>query len=111
MDAEKRKKNEAQWRKHVQALMESGLSSAEYSRRHKISSWALLYWKKQIAEKSGAAPKKMIPVKIAAELPQAPRFSGNTMVRIVLRDGTAIESNGDLATLARLADMLRSHQA
>lgn len=110
MNAEKRKKNEAHWRKHVQALMESGLSSAEYSRRHKISSWALLYWKKQVAEKTATKPNKMIPVKIATELPQLPRPPENTVVRVILRDGTAIESNGDLATLARLADMLRRQQ-
>jgi hypothetical protein len=108
MNAEKRKKNEARWRKHVQALMESGLSSAEYSRRHNISSWALLYWKKQVGEKTAPETKKMIPVKIATELPGSP---DNTVVRVILRDGTAIESNGDLATLARLAEMLRRQQA
>jgi hypothetical protein len=41
-----------QWKKHVEAWRASGLSQAQYCRRHNLKVHCLVYWRKKFARKN-----------------------------------------------------------
>ena len=51
-----------QWQAHVKALRRSGLSRAEYCRRHKLSYHALAYWQRKLDQSQGVAAPVLVQV-------------------------------------------------
>jgi len=91
------------WRQHIDALGSSNQSVADYCRKHKMNQSTLYAWKIRLSDGSKPKSKQMIPVKVVAER----ATNKASFVRVVLRDGTIVESDGDLSAVAKLADMLR----
>ena len=51
-----------QWQSHVKALRRSGLTRAEYCRRHRLSYHALAYWQRKLDQPQGVAAPVLVQV-------------------------------------------------
>lgn len=96
------------WRAHVEAQVKSGLSRAEYCRRHELSYHALTYWQRKFKRKNISGSPQLIPVPKAtiSTVSSSKAFD----MRVVLPGSIAIElSNGFSSdALARLLPLLAS---
>lgn len=77
------------WKNHVMTQPSSGLSQAEYCRRHDLKSFHFSYYKKKLGPRSDVPVKTrrsrlMVPVEVRPELRHA-------VVRIVAATGVVIE--------------------
>lgn len=91
------------WRRHVDAWRESGLSQAEYSRRHGVSVKALWYWKRRFEKEQN--PSAAAPVIVAVQPSQLPpREKAYAPLMLYLQSGLRVEVCGDFdpAVLAKL---------
>jgi len=76
------------WQAHVTAQQKSGLTRAEYCRRHGLSYHALTYWRTKL---SGASRQQAQLVPVPVEKFLRGRSGSSSGVRIVLDDRIAIE--------------------
>ena len=74
------------WQAHVTAQQESGLTRAEYCRRHDLSYHALTYWRTKLSGTSGQQGQ-LVPVPLEKIL----SGGSSSGVRIVLDNRIAIE--------------------
>lgn len=96
----------AYWRAHVDAWRESGLSQAEYSRRHGVSVKALWYWKRRFEKEQN--PSAAAPVIIAVQPSQLPpREEAYTPLMLHLQSGFRVEVRGDFDPVV-LAKLVRT---
>ncbi|MFN2356037.1 MAG: hypothetical protein ABR512_16170, partial [Desulfopila sp.] len=99
------------WQAHIQALGKSGLSRAEYCRRHNISYHAMTYWLRKNPKRNTSQPTLVpVPFQTGLHIP-APSSSGN-VVRVVLPGDVAIEVNDNFSpsTLASVLSVLEARR-
>jgi hypothetical protein len=79
------------WEFHVRALSESGLSRAEYCRRHNLSARALGYWQVKLRppEPTEANPSQLVAVMIPAKDP-ARSFDAPASLHLLLPGNLSI---------------------
>jgi len=89
------------WQRHVAECRKSGLSFAEYARRHDLKDGAFGYWRKKLSESSQQKPA-FVELKVPAQ-----KTNG---IEIVIGDHMRISvgSDFDEATLKKLVGILRS---
>ncbi len=92
----------------LEACEASGLSVAEFARRHGLGAQRLRWWKKRRAEEAGPA-LKFVPVQVATgSSPEAQRAAGTACMEVVLTRGrrVRVEPGFDAQALARLVRAL-----
>lgn len=92
----------------LEAYEASGLSVAEFARRHGLGPQRLRWWKKRRAEEVGPA-LSFVPVHVAAApSPETQRAAGGASMEVVLARGRRIrvEPGFDADALARLVRAL-----
>ena len=100
--------SEAEAQAVLEAYEASGLSVAEFARRHGLGAQRLRWWKKRRAEETGAA-LSFVPVHVAAApSPEAQRVGGTACMEVLLARGRRIrvEPGFDVGELARLVRAL-----
>ena len=85
---EDRIKSRRHWQAHSKAQKKSGLSRAEYCRRHDLSYHALTYWQRKLSGPS-RQPAQLVPV--PAETMTRARPASDSGVKVLLNDRIAIE--------------------
>jgi len=105
MDARRRAREE-RWRKHLMAWSGSGLSQAEYCRRHEVKAADFSWWKRELARRDQARrPAKAKSTRfVPVRLPVAPSGAG-VVVRgqpegdceVLLRNGRCLRFGGGVS--------------
>lgn len=97
------------WEFHVRALSESGLSRAEYCRRHNLSGRALGYWQEKLrpSESTEANPSQLVAVMIPVKEP-AQTFDAPASLHLLLPGNLSIAVGDHFSpqTLSRLLSTL-----
>jgi len=98
--------NRRRWQAHLNAAEKSGLSRAEYCRRHGLSYHAMCYWHKRLSRKS--SQQKFVPVKMA--LIRNEDRQDETGLRVILpgKLSVSVGNNFSPATLDRLLTVLEN---
>ena len=106
----------AEARRLLLAFEHSGLSLAEFERRHNLSRNRLSWWRKRLGAaatatdtRPGPASVTFLPVRVAVPPRAAPPPVAAAPIELVLPDGTVVRvpPSFDVATLTRLLDVLR----
>jgi len=89
------------WQDHIAECKKSGLSYAEYARRHELKDGAFGYWRKKLSESSKQEPE-FVELKVSGR-----EKSG---IEIVLGDHIriSVDSDFDETTLKKLIGVLQS---
>jgi len=105
------KKVARHWQAHIQALEKSGLSRAEYCRRHNISYHAMTYWLRKNRKRNTSQPT-LVPVPFQAGLHTPPPSSSGNVVRVVLPGEVVVEVNDNFSpsTLASVLSVLEARR-
>ena len=95
-----------QWRRHVEAWRESGLSQADYCRQQGLNSKTFSTWTRRVRRELTRikdAPLQVIPVQVAPSVPATP-----TQASVVLRFPHGAQLELSTAVPPRwLAELLR----
>lgn len=94
--AEQRREN---WRRHIAECRESGLSNAEYARRHDLKESAFCYWRQKLSESSGQKPA-FVELKVRASRTSGIEIIFPSKIRV------GLSSDFDEKVLERLIGML-----
>lgn len=101
--------SEAEAQAVLEACEASGLSVAEFARRHGLGAQRLRWWKKRRAEEVGPAALSFVPVHVA-EVPSPPAqgVAGTASMEVLLAGGQRIrvEPGFEAHALARLVRAL-----
>ena len=99
-------RNRRHWEAHLRAAVKSGLSRAEYCRRHNLSYHAMGYWHKRLSRES--SQQKFVPVKMA--LIQGENHQDEAGLRIILpgKLSVSVGNNFSPVTLDRLLTVLEN---
>jgi hypothetical protein len=89
------------WQDHIAECQKSGLSYAEYARRHDLKDGAFGYWRKKLSE-SSQQERAFVELKIPGR--------GTSGIEIVLRNHIRISvgSDFDETTLKKLLGVMQS---
>jgi transposase-like protein len=98
---------EAEAQAMLEAYEASGLSVAEFARRHGLGPQRLRWWKKRRAEEAGPA-LSFVPVHVVPPSPEAQRAAGTDSMEVLLARGRRIrvEPGFDAGALTRLVRAL-----
>ncbi len=95
------------WQAHVNALNRSGLSRAEYCRRHDLSYYAMTYWQKKL---SGPNKTKttLVPVSLKPNPQQTLHNPNQPSLKVILPGNLSVEVANHFSptTLTRLLTTL-----
>jgi hypothetical protein len=86
--AEQLKLKRSYWKDHIDSWQDSGLSQAEYCRRHNLKHHQLVYWKKRFIKAETSV--SMVPLKFD-ELLDMPWQSDQAALCLVINDHFKIE--------------------
>ena len=76
------------WERHIQSWRASGLSQTEYQRRHNLSKWQFVYWKKKLDRPVSSAEVSLVPISLPQFMPTAPlSLIVNGRYRIEISEG------------------------
>ncbi len=111
MGAPSRKKQQY-WRRHVERFRASGVTALEYCRRNKLKPPTLRYWRLHFGEPKGPYNQKRPPAFVSVAIAKATSIpAARHVTRVILPDGTAIETSGDFEAAAQLVRLLRRRPA
>ena len=109
------RRTRGQWQQLVEGWPASGLTQAQYCRRHGISVASLHRWREHLrvdrtvdAAGAGAAqPARLVPVELLSD--RRPGLAGEAPLRLVLAEDLRLEvaPGFDAATLHRVVELLR----
>lgn len=96
------------WAKRVDSWSASGLTAAEYGRRHRLSEASLKWWKWRLGTRRVRAPKAARAVISPLTFVEMASSAEREAIEIVFESGTRVRvSSGFEATaLARVVDVL-----
>ena len=84
---QERAKKRRFWERHIQMWRSSGLSQTEYQRKHNLSKWQFVYWKKKF-ERPVSSDISLVPISLPQAMPSAPlSLIVNNRYRIELSEG------------------------
>jgi hypothetical protein len=95
------------WKQHIENWRSSGLTQADYCRRHELKDYQFTYWKKRFVKTDSGIT--FVPVKIRGSLQPASNPDSSSL-RLILDKDLAIEIRPDFdpRLLRRLIAVLRS---
>jgi|HubBroStandDraft_6_1064221.scaffolds.fasta_scaffold680889_3 hypothetical protein len=96
------------WAKRVEGWRASGLTAAEYGRRHQLNEGSLKWWKWRLGAQKVRA-RKRTPVSMSPlTFVELASSAGHEAIEIVFESGTRIRvpSGFDASTLARVVAVL-----
>ena len=104
----KQSKKQRHWHAHVKAQERSGLSRAEYCRRHELSYHALTYWQRKLSV-CPSPETTLVPVPFERMLQNSVQSKGAGL-KIVVTEQLSIEVDDHFspATLGRVLTVLES---
>jgi len=105
----KRNSKQAFWKARVDAWKRSGLSAAEYCRRHGLSYHAFRYWRRKLG-KGGGVPVSLVPVPGVIPREESHHACNAADLRLKLKGRFTVEVGDGFspATLARLVSTLEA---
>jgi len=108
----KRSKGARYWRAHLQALGKSGLSRAEYCRRHDLSYDAMTYWLRKNLKGDSSQQPTLVPVALQSRMNGPVQNSSGNVVRVVLPGEVVVEVNDNFSpsTLASVLSVLEARR-
>tara|TARA_B100002003_G_scaffold168423_1_gene156472 strand:- start:152 stop:508 length:357 start_codon:yes stop_codon:yes gene_type:complete len=89
------------WRRHIAECRESGLSYAEYARRHELKESAFCYWRQRLSGSSGQKPA-FVELKVSESRTSGIEIIFGNQMRV------SLSSDFDEKVLERLIGMLGS---
>ena len=104
---DKQKSHQRRWQAHVKAIAQSGLSRAEYCRRHNLSYHALAYWQRKFSQPTSTTTT-LVPITLQTDAGQKARQHDQAELQINLpgKMSIAVGDNFSPATLNRLLTVL-----
>jgi hypothetical protein len=99
-------RNRRHWEAHLRAAEKSGLSRAEYCRRHNLSYHAMTYWHKRLSRENSR--QAFVPVKMALIRNEAHRDESGLKIILPGKMSVAVGDDFSAATLDRLLTVLES---
>ncbi len=105
----KRNSKQAFWKAHISAVNRSGLSLAEYCRRHGLSCSAFRYWRRKLGKGAGT-PVSLVPVPGVIPQEESHHACNAADLRLNLKGRFTVEVGDGFssATLARLVSTLEA---
>lgn len=105
--AEQLEQKRTYWKKHIESWRETGLTQAEYCRRHNLKHHQLVYWKRRVLETETAV--SFVPLKLE-ELLDIPARANRASLCLVINDLYKIEVGAgfDANVLQQLIIALRA---
>ena len=103
--AQKRKRKEAGWRRHIEEQAYSGLSIVGYCRRHGLREPGFYWWRRELSRRDAQPPLRratFVPVTVAT---QPPVPAGTGRIEIILSGGRRVRVMGSVDK-RMLADVL-----
>jgi hypothetical protein len=85
--AQKRRKKESRWRRHIEEQARSGLSIAGYCRRHGLRECGFYWWRRELARRDAQQPPPraaFVPVTVAFREPARIKGGGEGRLEILL---------------------------
>ena len=78
--AEQLEQKRAYWRQHIDSFQQTGLTQAEYCRRHNLKHHQLVYWKKRFLKTE--TDVSFVPLKLEdlLDMPSGPEHASLTLV-------------------------------
>lgn len=101
-----RSKGAAFWKKHMESVAGSGLSTSEYCKKHGLKTPAFYRWRHRLkADTLKARPRtgQLVPVEIV----DTRRGSLETSFRVVLPAHGAVEIRGDFGAVTKVLQLMR----
>lgn len=100
------------WQAHIQALGRSGLSRAEYCRRHDLPYDAMTYWLRKNLKGDSSQQPTLVPVPLQSRINGPTLNSSGNVVRVVLPGDVAVEvsDNFSPSTLASVLSVLEARR-
>jgi len=97
------------WKAHISAMDRSGLSLAEYCRRHGLSCSAFRYWRRKLGKGAGT-PVSLVPVPGVIPQEESHHACNAADLRLNLKGRFTVEVGDGFspATLARLVSTLEA---
>jgi hypothetical protein len=75
------------WERHIQSWLASGLTQTEYQRKHNLSKWQFVYWKKKF-ERPVSSEVSLVPIPLPQTIPSTPiKLIINGRYRIEISEG------------------------
>jgi len=99
-------RNRRHWEAHLQAAAKSGLSRAEYCRRHDLSYHAMGYWHKRLSRDN--SHQTFVPVKMALIRNEDYRDESGLKIILPGKMSIAVGNRFSPATLDRLLTTLEN---
>ncbi len=96
------------WGKHLEQWRGSGLSQAEYCRRHGLKWFQLHYWKKKLGQEAFKGKLRLVPLKVTGSRETRPKV-GESGLRLSVNGLTIeIEDHFNAGTLQRVIETVRA---
>lgn len=86
--AERLEQKRTYWKQHIESWRETGLTQAEYCRRHNLKHHQLVYWKKRVLESETGV--SFVPLKLEDFL-DIPSQANRASLCLVINDRFKIE--------------------
>lgn len=99
-------RNRRHWEAHLKAAARSGLSRAEYCRRHNLSYHAMGYWHRMVSRKDSR--QTFVPVKMALIRNEDHRDESGLRIILPGKMSVVVGDNFSAATLDRLLTVLEN---
>jgi len=76
------------WERHIQSWRASGLTQTEYQRRHNLSKWQFVYWKKKFSKPTVSSGMALVPIPLPSASTAVPlNLIVNDRYRIEISEG------------------------
>ena len=76
------------WERHIQSWRASGLTQTEYQRRHNLSKWQFVYWKKKLHKPTVSDEMTLVPIPLPSASTTVPlNLIVNERYRIEISEG------------------------
>ena len=99
-------RNRRHWEAHLKAAAKSGLSRAEYCRRHNLSYHAMGYWRRKLFR--GDSRQTFVPVNMALIRKEDHRDESGLRILLPGNMSVAVGDDFSAATLDRLLTVLEN---
>ena len=86
--AEQLEQKRTDWKQHIESLRDTGLTQAEYCRRHNLKHHQLVYWKRRVLETETEV--SFVPLKLE-DLLDIPSQANRASLCLVINDHFKIE--------------------
>ena len=105
-NTEEQTRNRRRWQAHLNAAEKSGLSRAEYCRRHNLSYHAMGYWYRKFSKKE--CGQTFVPFNMSIIRRDVQEYKPGLRLLLPGKISIAVEDNFSAATLEKLLTVLEN---